>query len=126
MLGKAFVPAGRGLVVERDGAVAGYRYELLGHLLTGNSFVEPYRVTLSDEAGPHAVFQHPGLKFIHLLSGAVRYRYASRAMDLKPGDSLLFEATALHGIERIAERPVSYLSGTVYRCSGWFSISGMV
>ncbi|WP_198089245.1 helix-turn-helix domain-containing protein, partial [Variovorax sp. E3] len=40
------VPAGQGLVVERVGAVAGYRYELLGHSLSGNLFIEPYLVTL--------------------------------------------------------------------------------
>lgn len=31
-------------------------------------------------------------------------------MKLVPGDSLQFDATALHGIEAIEEVPVSYLS----------------
>lgn len=105
----SFVPAGKGVIVER-GAVAGYRYELLGHLLSGNAFVEPYLIMLSEDAQPYSTFQHPGIKFIHIVSGRVKYRYGSRTMELKPGDSLLFEARALHGVELIRERPVSYMS----------------
>ncbi|MGO4396337.1 helix-turn-helix domain-containing protein [Variovorax sp. M-6] len=104
------VPSGKGLRVERLGAVADYRYELLGHVLSGNLFVEPYLVMLEADAQPHVTFQHPGLKFLYLLSGAVTYRYGSRRVKLGVGDSLLFDATALHGIEDIGPLPVSYLS----------------
>lgn len=104
------VPVGRGILVDRVGAVAGYRYELLGHQLSGNLFVEPYLVTLLPEAEPYVTFQHPGVKFIHLLSGRVSYRYGTRVVALVPGDSLQFDATALHGIDAIEAGPVSYLS----------------
>ncbi|SEM05518.1 transcriptional regulator, XRE family with cupin sensor [Variovorax sp. YR750] len=104
------VRAGQGLVVDRIGVVEGYRYELLGHSLSGNLFVEPYLVTLLPEAGPYVTFQHPGLKFLHFLSGAVTYRYGARAVEVGAGDTLLFDATPLHGIEVIHSRPVSYLS----------------
>jgi len=104
------VRAGQGLVVDRIGAVAGYRYELLGHLLSGNLFVEPYLVTLLPGADPYMTFQHPGLKFLYFLSGEVRYRYGSKMVEVRAGDSLLFEASALHGIETIHSGPVSYLS----------------
>jgi len=90
------VRAGRGPVVDRIGAVADYRYELLGHLLSGNLFVEPYL--------------HPGLKFLYFLSGEVTYRYGAKVVEVRAGDSLLFDATALHGIEAIQVQPVSYLS----------------
>jgi len=104
------VPSGRGLVVDRVGAVADYRYELLGHSLSGNLFVEPYLVTLLPEAKPYVTFQHPGLKLLYFLSGEVTYRYGAKTVSAKPGDSLMFDATALHGIETIHVRPVSYLS----------------
>jgi transcriptional regulator with XRE-family HTH domain len=104
------VPAGRGIQVDRIGAVLDYRYELLGHQLSGNLFVEPYLVTLQPGAAPYATFQHPGVKFLYLLSGRVRYRYGARVVGLGPGDTLLFDATALHGIESIDEQPVAYLS----------------
>ncbi|WP_332875319.1 helix-turn-helix domain-containing protein [Variovorax sp. IB41] len=104
------VRAGRGAVVDRIGAVADYRYELLGHLLSGNLFVEPYMVTLLPGADPYVTFQHPGLKFLYFLSGEVTYRYGAKTVAVAAGDSLLFDATALHGIETIRVRPVSYLS----------------
>ena len=103
------VPAGHGIHVQRIGAVADYHYELLGHVLSGNLFVEPYRVTLESEAKPYVTFQHPGLKFLYLLSGRVTYRYGAKLIALTPGDSLLFDATALHGIEAIGTEPVCYL-----------------
>ena len=104
------VRAGRGVVVDRVGAVSDYRYELLGHLLSGNLFVEPYLVTLLPGADPYVTFQHPGLKFLYFLSGEVTYRYGGKSAAVGAGDSLLFEATALHGIEAIQSGPVSYLS----------------
>lgn len=104
------VPAGKGLKIERVDAVQGYHYELLGHLLSGNLFVEPYLITLSKDAKPYPTFQHPGVKFIYMLSGRVKYRYGSRTMEVRAGDSLLFDARALHGAEVLRERPISYLS----------------
>jgi len=104
------VPAGRGVQVDRVGAVANYRYDLIGHILSGNLFVEPYLVTLLPGAEPYVTFQHPGLKFLYLLSGEVSYRYGTKLVQLKVGDSLLFDATALHGIEAVVVQPVSYLS----------------
>ncbi|WP_258187113.1 helix-turn-helix domain-containing protein [Variovorax sp. WS11] len=106
----SFVPAGKGIVVDRISAVAGYRYELLGHLLSGNLFVEPYLVRLLPGAKPYTSFQHPGVKFVHLMSGQVRYRYGSRALEMQAGDSLLLEANALHGVEAIGQEPVCYLA----------------
>ena len=103
------VPSGKGLRVERLGTVADYRYELLGHVLSGNLFVEPYLVMLEADAQPHVTFQHPGLKFLYLLSGDVTYRYGPRRVKMRVGDSLLFDATAMHGIEDLGTQPVSYL-----------------
>lgn len=104
------VRAGQGLVVDRIGAVADYRYELLGHSLSGNLFVEPYLVTLLPGADPYVTFQHPGLKFLYFLSGEVAYCYGGKSVAVGAGDSLLFDAAALHGIEAIHSGPVAYLS----------------
>ena len=56
-------------MVDRVGAVSDYRYEMLGHLLSGNLFVEPYLVTLLPGAVPYVTFQHPGLKFLYSCAG---------------------------------------------------------
>ena len=104
------VPAGRGLSVDRMGMMTGHRYEVLGHLLSGNLFAEPYLVTLLPNAEPCVIAQHSGVKFLYFLSGEVTFRYGSKAALVRAGDSLLFDATALHGIEAIDSGPVSYLS----------------
>ena len=75
------VPAGKGILVDRIGAMAGYRYELLGHQLSGNLIVEPYLVTLLPHAKPYETFQHPGIKFLHLLTGRVAYRYEAKVVS---------------------------------------------
>lgn len=106
----SFVPAGRGVMVNRMGALKDYRYELLGHLLSGNLFVEPYLVTLLPQAEPYSSFQHPGIKFLYVISGRAQYRYGGKVVNVGEGDSLLFESSVLHGVEAILEAPLSYLS----------------
>ena len=106
----SFVRAGKGVRVERRGSKSGHEYELLGHSLSGELFVEPYLVTLTDEATPYPSFQHTGIEFLYVLSGRMRYRYADRVYDLAPGDALLFDATAMHGPEALIRRPIVYLS----------------
>ena len=106
----SFVPAGQGIVVERLGAGTDCRHALLGHVLSGNLFVEPHFVTLLPDAQPHAGTQHAGLKFLYMMSGRVRYRYGTRLLELGQGDALLFEASALHGVDAIIEAPACYLA----------------
>ena len=67
-------------------------------------------MTLGAEADAYSTFQHRGIKFVRLEEGHIIYRYAQRTIELKRGDSLLFDASALHGVDGILERPVSYLS----------------
>ena len=106
----SFVPAGQGIKVDRLGAVAGFQYELLGHLLAGNLFVEPYLVQVDAQAQPCASFQHPGVKFVYMVSGRVDYCYGNQTQALVAGDALLFDATALHGVGALVDGPASYLS----------------
>jgi len=106
----SIVRAGQGVTIERRGSVHGHRYELLGHSLTGELFVEPYLVTLTEEAEPSPNFQHTGMEFLYLLSGEMTYRYGDRTYELHSGDALVFDATALHGPEVLKKRPIVYLS----------------
>jgi len=106
----SIVRAGQGVTIERRGSVHGHRYELLGHSLTGELFVEPYLVTLTEEAEPSPTFQHTGMEFLYLLNGEMTYRYGDRTYELLPGDALVFDATALHGPEVLKKRPIIYLS----------------
>jgi transcriptional regulator with XRE-family HTH domain len=110
----SYVPAGKGVTIDRRGTKVGHQYQLLGHSLSGDIVVEPYLITLSDEAEPYPVFQHAGVEFIYMLTGAVVYRHADRTYPLRPGDALMFDSAAPHGPEELTELPMTYLSIIVY------------
>lgn len=108
------VKAGEGLKIERRGTRAGHQYELLGHAPDGSVVVEPYLITLSEESDVFPIFQHPGLEFLHILEGEVVYRHGGKLYDLKPGDSLFFDAEAPHGPEELRQLPIRFLSVISY------------
>lgn len=105
-----FVKAGEGLPIERRGSRAGHLYQLLGNSMRGDVRVEPFLITLDEEASTYPVFEHPGYEFIYMLQGRVVYRYADRIYTLAPGDSLFFESDAPHGPAELPELPAIYLS----------------
>jgi transcriptional regulator with XRE-family HTH domain len=111
----SYVAAGQGLVIERRGTKAGHLYQLLGHGLGGDLVIEPYLITLREDAVPYTAFQHAGAEFIHMLTGEVVYRHGDSTYHLRPGDSLLFDSAAPHGPEDLLVRPMTYLSIIVYR-----------
>ena len=110
----SFVPAGRGVNIERRGTKAGHLYDLLGHSLAGDLGVEPYLITLRKDAAPYTSFRHAGVEFLYMLSGQVRYRHADRTYLMQPGDALFFDSTARHGPEELIETPMQYLSIIIY------------
>ena len=110
----SYVRAGQGLPIERRWSKAGHRCELLGHSLSGDIVVEPYLITLSENAKPYTQFQHDGMEFIYILSGKVIYRHADKLYPMGPGDVLFFDAGAPHGPEEVLEQPMTYLSIIIY------------
>jgi transcriptional regulator with XRE-family HTH domain len=110
----SFVKAGSGVRIERRGTKAGHLYDLLGHSLAGEIGVEPYLITLADDAAPYTQFRHAGVEFLYMLSGKVRYRHADRTYLMEPGDALFFDAAARHGPEELVEAPMQYLSIIIY------------
>jgi transcriptional regulator with XRE-family HTH domain len=110
----SYVPAGHGVTIERRGTKVGHVYELLGHVLRGDVVVEPYLITLRENAAPHTSFAHSGVEFIYMLRGEVQYRHGVRSYRLREGDSLLFDSSALHGPERLSEGETVYLSIIIY------------
>jgi transcriptional regulator with XRE-family HTH domain len=110
----SYVRAGQGVLIERRGSKSGHRYELLGHSISGDIVVEPYLITLSEDANPYAQFQHDGVEFIYMLTGKVVYRHADKLYPMAPGDALFFDAAAPHGPEELIEQPMTYLSIIIY------------
>lgn len=109
-----FVRGGKGLKIERRGTRAGHQYELLGHTVGKSTAVEPYLITLTKESEAFPMFHHAGMEFIYMLEGQVGYRHNNRVYHLTPGDSLFFDAEALHGPENLIELPARFLSIIVY------------
>ena len=110
----SFVKADQGVRIERRGTKAGHQYDLLGHSLAGEIGVEPYLITLKEDAAAYTNFRHAGVEFLYMLSGKVRYRHADRLYLMEPGDALFFDASARHGPEDLVEAPMQYLSIIIY------------
>lgn len=110
----SYVPAGQGVLIDRRGTKVGHMYHLLGAVLRGEVVVEPYLITLSEDAVAYTGFRHSGIEFLYMLEGEVNYRHGSRTYHLTPGDSLLFDSSALHGPEHLPGVRARYLSVIVY------------
>lgn len=110
----SYVKANQGVSIERRGTKAGHHYQLIGHSLGDDIVVEPFLITLSEEAKPYSAFQHSGIELIYMLTGKVLYRHADKAYLLEPGDTLFFDAGAPHGPEELLSLPMTYLSIIIY------------
>jgi len=110
----SFVKAGQGVNIDRRGTKAGHHYELLGHSLGADIVVEPFLITLSEEANPYPAFRHTGIEMIYMLTGRVVYRHGDQTYLLEPGDTLFFDASAPHGPEELLSVPMTYLSIIIY------------
>lgn len=106
----SYVRGGEGLLIERVGTRAGHEYRLLGHNINSAVNVEPYLITLTDESEVFPLFQHAGVEFVYVLEGEMRYRHGKKLYDLKPGDSLFFDAEATHGPEALVRLPVRMIA----------------
>ncbi len=104
--------SGEGVDVEHHGTRANHQYNLLGHIGSNASgvIVEPYLITLTAESDVFPTFQHGGIETIYMLEGEVDYRHGDDVHQLKPGDTLFFDADAPHGPERLVTLPARYLS----------------
>lgn len=108
--------SGKGVEMEREGTRANHQYSLLGHIGANASgvIVEPYLITLSNEADVFPTFQHGGIETIYMLEGEVDYRHGDHIYPLKPGDTLFFDADAPHGPEVLVKLPARYLAVISY------------
>jgi len=106
----SFVKAGEGLIIERRGSRAGHQYQLLGHTIGKQVFVEPYLISLTEESDVFPLFQHSGVEFIYMLEGEVIYRHGNQIYRLEPGDSLFFDSDAPHGPDDLVKLPIRFLS----------------
>ena len=69
----AFVKAGTGARIVRNGTREGHEYQLLGSLRGEHKRLECLHVTLSEKSKTYPLFQHPGTEFIFMLEGVMGY-----------------------------------------------------
>ena len=102
------------LEVVRRGTRRGHTYHLLASDRGPKRLFEPFLVTLTSKSEIFPEFDHPGIEFIHILEGSLRYRHGPESYLLKPGDSLTFRGDVPHGPDRLLKLPVRMLSIIIY------------
>ena len=112
--GAQLIRAGEGLETVRSGTRRGHTYHLLAAQRGPRKIFEPFLVTLNDRSEVFPGFQHPGIEFIHLLSGVLHYRHGRHTSVLRPGDTLTFRGDIAHGPERLEKIPIRMLSLIIY------------
>ena len=112
--GAQLIRAGEGLETVRSGTRRGHTYHLLAAQRGPRKIFEPFLVTFNDKSEVFPGFQHPGIEFIHILSGIIHYRHGRHTYVLRPGDTLTFRGDVAHGPERLEKVPIRMLSLIIY------------
>ena len=105
----------KGMVVARSGEATGHTLELLAEHTGQISELRPYLLTVETTRRQHATFTFDGTEFIYMLSGAMEFRYGTRLIEVREGESLLFDGNTLHGPERATKAPATYLSVSTHK-----------
>ena len=112
--GAQLIRAGEGLETVRSGTRRGHTYHLLAAQRGPRKIFEPFLVTFTDRSEVFPGFQHPGIEFIHVLTGIIHYRHGRHTYVLRPGDTLTFRGDVAHGPERLEKVPIRMLSLIIY------------
>lgn len=112
--GAQLIRAGEGMETVRSGTRRGHTYQLLAAQRGPRKIFEPFLVTFTDKSEVFPGFQHPGIEFIHVLTGILHYRHGKHTYILKPGDTLTFGGDIPHGPERLEKVPIRILSLIIY------------
>jgi transcriptional regulator with XRE-family HTH domain len=112
--GAQHVKAGQGPEVVRRGTKRGHTYHLLAIERGPRRVFEPFLVTLTNKSEVFPGFEHPGIEFIYLLQGKLRYRHGKSSYLLAPGDALTFRGNVPHGPETLIKLPIKMLAIIIY------------
>jgi transcriptional regulator with XRE-family HTH domain len=112
------VRRGEGLEVVRRGTRRGHTYHLLASGRGPRRVFEPFLVTLNSASEEFPDFDHPGVEFLYVLEGSLRYRHGGESFLLRPGDALTFRGDVPHGPEKLIRLPIRMLSVIIYAENG--------
>ena len=108
------VRADQGHEIIHEGGGPGRLYQDLGTLRGPNRVIEPMITTITDRGDVFPLYQHPGVEFIHMLSGSLDYGYGGNRYRLDSGDTMQIHGEVAHGPVEIIDLPVRFLSIKVY------------
>lgn len=106
----AFVKAGTGAHIVRNGTKEGHEYQLLGSLRGEHRRLECLHVTLTEKSETYPLFQHPGTEFIYMLEGVMDYSHSRSVYRMHPGDSIQLDGEGAHGPVDLVQLPIRFLS----------------
>lgn len=103
----AFVPAGRGLKMERRRA---YKYQHLAAIFR-DRLMEPFLVTVEPKDVEAVVkHAHAGQEFNYILAGSMTFFIGDAAIRMQTGDSVYFDAQQPHAMRAEDGEPCSFLA----------------
>ena len=97
-----------------EGSGPGHGYFDLGALRGPSRTIEPMITRLTQASDVFPLYQHPGIEFIFVMTGAMSYGYGGKVYDLFAGDTVQFRGEVAHGPIEILELPIEFLSIKVY------------
>jgi transcriptional regulator with XRE-family HTH domain len=75
-----------------------------------NQQLEPFRMLIQPGSGQiNDLISHSGQEFVHCLAGVIEYTVGDQVIQLQQGDSLLFDATQLHGYRNTTDQQAAFL-----------------
>lgn len=76
-----------------------------------NQHLEPFRMVIQPGEGIwEDQVSHSGEEFVHCLDGEIDYAIGDRVFTLEHGDSLLFDATLMHGYHNRTNQQTAILT----------------
>ena len=104
--------------VVRRGTKKGHTYHLLAYDQGPKKLFEPFLVTITNVSEVFPAFEHPGIEFIYLLEGKMKYRHDQHTYVMAPGDSLRFKGGVPHGPAQLIKLPIRMLATLIYADDG--------
>jgi quercetin dioxygenase-like cupin family protein/DNA-binding XRE family transcriptional regulator len=92
-----------------DGSAANFFFESLDFPVDNRKMNAFYAEFEQTEPGQARVHQHPGIEFIYLISGRLRFQAGSDEYELGAGDSIYFDSNVPHSYGRVGKRPAAAL-----------------
>ncbi|ODT73273.1 MAG: hypothetical protein ABS75_00935 [Pelagibacterium sp. SCN 63-23] len=106
----SFVRHNEGIDMRRAGSTYGHGYKELGRITAGGVEIEIFAVTYHGDVSGTPIFQHVGAEAMHCLSGQLTYRVGNVSYEMKPGDTLSFEANIPHGPQHVDSNAAQFLT----------------